>query len=186
MLRKYEVLVLLKPNLSEQAQQALISKIEVQLGGTIIKKEDWGLKLLAYKIKKFEQAHYLLYYVETESKNIIEFRKMSLITLDILRNLIIHHEKEWPFNLKTTRNLEFPDRNNYRGSKYQGKKRNFQSSEPTDNSAATNVQQLQEITSNSEPAPTFTELVKKSNLTKTVNVNVKADSVLPDNEDTKE
>lgn len=109
-MRKYELLILLKPNLKEDVKSKTVSLIEKILGGTIVKKEEWGLKKLAYPIKKEVESEYILYYVETKPQNIIKLKERINIVKEILRAMIILHEKEFPFNLKTTKDLKFPER----------------------------------------------------------------------------
>lgn len=110
--RKYEVLLLLKPDLSDEIKTKEINSIEKLLSGKIVKKEDWGIKTLSYKIKKNIKANYLLYYVETLSENILNFKKTISINKNILRTLILKHEKKWPFEYKTSKELVFPERKN--------------------------------------------------------------------------
>lgn len=107
---KYEILIMMLPDLKDDKRQELILKIEKILDGKIVKKEDWGLKNLAYKIKHQEQAYYLLYYLETEIDNLNKFKKMSAINKEIMRIFILKHEKKWPFEMKTTKDLKFPER----------------------------------------------------------------------------
>ena len=98
--RKYELMFLIDPKLNSEEQSSLMELIENKINGNIVKKENWGKKPLAYEIKKNSEAIYLLYYVETESKNIDEVKRMVSINKQILRNLIIKHEKRWPFEMK--------------------------------------------------------------------------------------
>lgn len=106
--RKYEVMLLLNPNMEKDALDKLVSSIETKLGGNIVKKEDWGVKELAYKIEKSRKAYYVLYYVETTSENIQSLKEMIAITKDIIRPMILRHEKKWPFEYKTAKDLNFP------------------------------------------------------------------------------
>jgi len=110
MKRKYEVLLLLNPTLAKEDLIKLIEKIEAKLGGTIVKKEEWGIKKLAYAIKKMKEAYYILYYVETEANNIADLRNLIAIDKKILRPMILVHERKWPFEYKTGKDLKFPVR----------------------------------------------------------------------------
>ncbi len=100
MIRKYELLFLLNPKLNDKEIGELSKNIEGKLKGTIVKQENWGRKELSYEIKKQKEAIYLLYFIETESENIDELKNMVLINKDVLRHLIIRHEKKWPFESK--------------------------------------------------------------------------------------
>ncbi len=109
-MRKYEILMLLRPNLEADVKSKTIEKAEKLIGGNIVKKEEWGLKKLAYPIKKEVEADYILYYVETEGDNVIEFRKAVNISKEIMRTLILVHEKDFPFNMKTTKDMKIVER----------------------------------------------------------------------------
>ena len=119
--RKYEVLLLLNPTLAKEDLIKLLEKVEAKLGGSIVKKEEWGIKKLAYTIKKFHEAYYILYYVETESENIAELRNLIAVDKNILRPMILVHDKKWPFEYKTGKDLKFPvrkPRRNFNNDKY--------------------------------------------------------------------
>ena len=108
--RKYEVLLLIDPTLDKETFSTLIKNVETKLGGSIIKKEEWGKKTLEYEIKKHKEAIYVLYYVETEPENIKLLKDMIAITKNILRPMILVHEKKWPYEYKTAKELKFPER----------------------------------------------------------------------------
>lgn len=97
---KYEIMLIIKPNLKDGELQSLVKKVEKIVSGKIVKKEEWGNRKLAYEIKKEANGIYYLYYVETKSSNIFELEHLVKITNNILRHLVIKHEKEWPYNLK--------------------------------------------------------------------------------------
>ncbi len=111
--RKYELMILVNPNLGKEELDKIISSLEEKISGKIIKKEEWGKKKLSYEIKKQKEAYYFLYYVETTPEAIDEVKKSNLINKDILRELILKHEKSWPFEMKTTKDIKFPERKKY-------------------------------------------------------------------------
>ncbi len=100
MIRKYEIMFLFNPKIDEKNLSNLIEKIEKKLDGKIVKKEEWGKKEISYPIKKHKEAIYFLYYIETKSENIEELKKIILIEKNVLRHLIIRHDKKWPFESK--------------------------------------------------------------------------------------
>ncbi len=108
--RKYEVLLLLDSKLESDAIKATITDVEAKLGGNIVKKEEWGLKDLAYTINKERKAFYVLYYVETTSEAIASLKEMMAIDKRIVRPMILRHERKWPFEYKTAKDLKFPER----------------------------------------------------------------------------
>ena len=65
----YENIILLSENISEKIANDKIKEIEdiIKEGkGNILKKEYWGLRTLAYKIKKNSKAHYFLLNTEND------------------------------------------------------------------------------------------------------------------------
>ena len=61
-MRRYETIVILKPSLGEEENQAVIDRttgIIEDFTGSVIKIDKWGLKKLAYLIKKESQGYYL-------------------------------------------------------------------------------------------------------------------------------
>ncbi len=108
--RKYEVLLLLDSNLEADVIAATIKDVEAKMGGNIVKKEEWGMKDLAYSINKSRKAYYVLYYVETTSEAIALLKEMIAIDKRIVRPMILRHERKWPFEYKTAKDLKFPER----------------------------------------------------------------------------
>ncbi len=65
MMRKYEFVFVL-PKLEEKAKKELLKKIKdlfVEQKGKIEKEDNWGLKQLAYRIKKQTEGDYFLFLV---------------------------------------------------------------------------------------------------------------------------
>ncbi len=61
-MRHYETIFIARPNLPEEEITALIERntgIIEQEGGTVVKIDRWGLKKLAYPIKKNPQGYYV-------------------------------------------------------------------------------------------------------------------------------
>ena len=63
-----------------------ISVIE-SLKGTIQKKESWGLRNLAYKIKKNRKGHYMLLNIDGPADAIVEYERLMRLHEDIIRFL---------------------------------------------------------------------------------------------------
>jgi len=62
-IREYETLYIVAPDLDEEAQQSLIKavvEVAEKSGAEIIKNDIWGKRKLAYPIKKFEEGVYVL------------------------------------------------------------------------------------------------------------------------------
>ena len=63
-----------------------ISVIET-LKGTILKKESWGLRNLAYKINKNRKGHYMLLNIDGPADAIVEYERLMRLHEDIIRFL---------------------------------------------------------------------------------------------------
>lgn len=62
-MKRYETIVILDPDLSEDQRQPVfdrIGEIIPQQGGQLVKVEDWGVRKLAYEIKKKPRGYYAL------------------------------------------------------------------------------------------------------------------------------
>src|SRR5512147_2551032 len=61
-------------------------------GGNVSKKEYWGLKSLAFRIKKNRKGHYVLLNIDAPSAAVIEMERNMRINEDVLRYLTIKVE----------------------------------------------------------------------------------------------
>ncbi len=57
--------------------------------GEIKKKENWGLRNLAYKINKNRKGHYILLNIDASSEAIFEYERLLRLDEDIIRFLTI-------------------------------------------------------------------------------------------------
>lgn len=96
-MRKYEIMFIVRPTLSEEDTKKVITDFEKVLtsnGAKIVGKKDMGQRDLAYEIKKFKSGFYYIFEVETDNdKAIKEFDRLALISNDIVRHLITKVEK---------------------------------------------------------------------------------------------
>ena len=76
----------LTPSQFETITDEFISIIE-SLKGTIRKKENWGLRNLAYKINKNRKGHYMLLNIDGPADAIVEYERLMRLHEDIIRFL---------------------------------------------------------------------------------------------------
>ena len=91
----YEHIYLARQDLTAQQSEALTEQfktIVTGLGGTIGKVEYWGVKSLAYRIKKNRKAHFTLINVDAPPAALAEAERPWSISEDILRFLTIRVE----------------------------------------------------------------------------------------------
>lgn len=63
------------------------------LGGKLIKKEYWGLRSLAYEVKKNKKGHYIMLAIDAPSTTVKELERQFKISEDVLKYLTIKVEK---------------------------------------------------------------------------------------------
>ena len=88
----YESVVIARPELTESQIENLInslSKIISDEKGKVVKKENWGLRSLAYKIKKNKKGHYFMLNLDSDPSALFEYERQMRINEDIIRYLTI-------------------------------------------------------------------------------------------------
>jgi small subunit ribosomal protein S6 len=91
----YEHIYLARQDLTAQQVEALneqFKTIVASLGGTVGKVEYWGVKSLAYRIKKNRKAHFTLINVDAPPAALAEAERQWSISEDVLRHLTIRVE----------------------------------------------------------------------------------------------
>ena len=78
----------LTPSQFETIIEKFISVIE-SFKGKIKKKENWGLRNLAYKINKNRKGHYILLNIDSPPNAIIEYERLMRIDEDIIRFMTV-------------------------------------------------------------------------------------------------
>ena len=76
----------LSPNEVNNIADKYISVIE-KTGGKLIKKEDWGIRNLAYQIKNNRKGNYILFHLDSKSSTVTELERLFKIDDDIIRYL---------------------------------------------------------------------------------------------------
>jgi len=92
----YEHIFIARPDISE-AQVKTLTKDYTKLikdnGGKVTKEEYWGLRTLAYKIRKTKKAHYVLLNIDGPHKAVAEVEGKERYEDDILRFMTIRVEE---------------------------------------------------------------------------------------------
>jgi small subunit ribosomal protein S6 len=96
----YEHVFLARQDISNAQVEALVkeySDVIEQGGGKITKNEYWGVKTLAYKIKKNRKAHFSLLNIDAPSAAVAEMERRMGLSPEVLRFLTLKvetHETE--------------------------------------------------------------------------------------------
>jgi len=91
-MRLYESVFIARQDISTGQVDALCDEfagIITEGGGKILKKEYWGLKNLAYRIKKNRKGHYVMFNMEADAATMSEYDRKIGLNEDILRVLTI-------------------------------------------------------------------------------------------------
>ena len=90
-MRRYELMLLLRPDLEDDKLQAAVEKVTraiVNGGGSLSKVSPWGKRRLAYDINRHREASYFLIHFDIEPAQVREIERGMLITEEILRHLV--------------------------------------------------------------------------------------------------
>ncbi|MBT3549989.1 MAG: 30S ribosomal protein S6 [Rhodospirillaceae bacterium] len=88
----YESVFIARQEVSAQQADALadtFAGVIEENGGQVTKRENWGLKTLAYRIKKNRKGHYLMFNIDGPSAAVQEMERLMGLNEDILRILTI-------------------------------------------------------------------------------------------------
>ncbi len=88
----YETVVIARQELAQNQVEALTETCQnlvTQNGGTVAKTESWGLRTLAYKIRKNRKGHYVMFHFDAPPAAMQETERNMRLNEDILRYLTI-------------------------------------------------------------------------------------------------
>lgn len=91
-MRHYETTFIIRPNLGEDKFTEIIERtnaIVTEDGGTIIEVDRWGIKKLAYEIKKETQGYYVCLNYAAHGTTVNEIERIFRIDDQLLRYLTI-------------------------------------------------------------------------------------------------
>ena len=91
-MNKFEVVIILNPELSINTLDEEISKFKSSLeshSAKIINEENWGLRDLSYSINKFKKAFYRFFQVETSGSIVKEINKELNQSENLMRYIFI-------------------------------------------------------------------------------------------------
>jgi len=98
-MRRYELMLLLRPDLEDDKLQAAVEKVTraiVNGGGSLSKVSPWGKRRLAYEIDRNREASYFLIHFDIEPAQVRDIERSLLISDEILRHLVTVIEDRGP------------------------------------------------------------------------------------------
>ena len=94
-MKNYEVMFIVKPNLEDEATNAVcenMKKVLENMGANIKEVKNMGRRELAYEVNTFKNGSYFLITLEGDAKAVKEFDRVANISEDIIRHLIVKKE----------------------------------------------------------------------------------------------
>lgn len=95
----YEHVFLARQDISSQQMDSLVESFQTVItenGGSIEKSEYWGLKGLAYKIKKNRKAHFALINIDAPHDAVAEMERQMRISSDVIRFMTVRVDEHDP------------------------------------------------------------------------------------------
>jgi small subunit ribosomal protein S6 len=92
----YETVVIARSEITQAQADALADTVTAQLetdGGAVKKREYWGLRNLAYRIKKNRKGHYLLLGLDAPPAAVSEMERQLSLNEDVLRFMTVRIEE---------------------------------------------------------------------------------------------
>ncbi|MBM3636390.1 MAG: 30S ribosomal protein S6 [Alphaproteobacteria bacterium] len=116
----YEHVILVRQDVTAQQVEAINEQYKGVIeanGGKVTKTEYWGVKTLAFRIKKNRKAHFTLLNVDAPHAAVAEVERLEAISEDVIRSLTIRVEalEEGPSAM-----LQKRDRDDDRGDRGPG------------------------------------------------------------------
>ena len=121
-MRLYESVFIARQDVSAQHVEALtkdFSAIIENGGGKIHKHEYWGLRALAYRVKKNRKGHYVMLNLEADNDTLREYERIMGLNEDVLRfmNISIEEVEEGPSIMMQAQRAERAPRGGERGDR---------------------------------------------------------------------
>ena len=91
----YETIFILNPNIGDEAIKANVEKFTglIAENGTVIEKNEWGMKKLAYPIQFIEEGYYVLVNFSSNPRFPAELERIFNITDTVLRSIVVKKQK---------------------------------------------------------------------------------------------
>jgi len=102
-MRKYELMLAINPQFEEEELTSLIEKVKKIISkekGEVTDINKWGKRKLAYEIKDFTEAIYVVMKFNIDELSISEFERVLKLEEKIIRYLLILQKEEKPVKTK--------------------------------------------------------------------------------------
>ena len=91
-MQKYESVLIARQDLGATQVNNIVSDLSDVIkkeGGEIVRVDNWGLKTLAYRIKKNRKGHYVIMNISAPTQAIAEYERIVRLNEDIIRYMTV-------------------------------------------------------------------------------------------------
>ena len=95
-MNKYESVLIARQDLGVSQVNTLVDSLKQVIanqGGEVVRVDNWGLKNLAYRIKKNRKGHYVLLNISAPAQAIAEYERLLRVNEDIIRYMTVKVEE---------------------------------------------------------------------------------------------
>ena len=95
-MNKYESVLIARQDLGTSQVNSLVDGLKEIVnaqGGEVVRVDNWGLKNLAYRIKKNRKGHYVILNIAAPASAIAEYERVMRVNEDIIRYMTIKVEE---------------------------------------------------------------------------------------------
>lgn len=96
-MRDYEAMLLTRPQLDEEATQALVDRFKTLItenAGEVTEIDKWGKRRLAYEVQDQREGVYTLIKFKGEARTAHELERVLRITDDVMKYLIVRTDEK--------------------------------------------------------------------------------------------
>ncbi|MGZ8620844.1 MAG: 30S ribosomal protein S6 [Actinomycetota bacterium] len=95
-MRRYELMLVLRPDAPEDRISAVLEKTTrhvTETGGQIVKTAPWGRRRLAYQVDRYREGSYHILHFDAPPEAIVDLERTLLITEEVLRHLVVRVDR---------------------------------------------------------------------------------------------
>lgn len=93
---KYESMLIARQDLGQSQVNDIVATLSDAIkkeGGEVVNVDNWGLKTLAYRIKKNRKGYYVVLNISAPANAIFEYERLARLNEDIIRFMTIKVEE---------------------------------------------------------------------------------------------
>ena len=97
MQRTYEVMFIVRPDVTEEDMDKLVSTLQnhaTSAGATVKNAEKMGKRRLAYDVKKFQEGQYVLFTLSADGKAVHELERRLRVTEQVIKFITVRTDEE--------------------------------------------------------------------------------------------